>query len=116
MTRKLSPVCGVRIQARTIELLAPHSKDIWNLALTGNVERLRNVLEEEPALARTVSKNGFTPLWWLPDDEEKALKVVELFLALGADRSLSTKEGGTAADYARKRGLWAAARRLEARE
>ena len=51
---------------------------------------------------------------WLPDDEEKAEQVVDILLAYGADPTVRTKhEGKTAADYARERGLEAAAKKLE---
>ena len=32
-----------------------------------------------------VTDDGITPLWWLPDDEEKALEIAQLLLAAGAD-------------------------------
>src|SRR5690606_15729625 len=69
-----------------IELLAPHSRDIRNLVFIGNVERVRQVLEEQPELARLVHE-GHTPLTWLPDDEEAAVEIVKLFLERGADPS-----------------------------
>jgi ankyrin repeat protein len=95
-----------------IDLLSRFSRDVWSLASNGKVDRLREVLNAEPELAKVVSKNGMTPLWWLPDDETRAVEIVDLFLAHGADPSMITKEGTTAADYARKRGLDEAARRL----
>jgi ankyrin repeat protein len=95
-----------------IDLLSRHSRDPWNLALRGRVERLREILAAEPALARSVSRNGLTPLWWLPADETVAVEVVELLLERGADPSVRAADGSTAADYARKRGLEEAARRL----
>ena len=52
------------------------------------------------------------PLKWLPDDEARALDVVELLLAHGADPTVRSSEGLTAADYAARRGLEAAAARL----
>jgi ankyrin repeat protein len=107
----LSAACYAHVQ-EMIQLLSPVSRDVWSLAKTGNVERLREVLTSEPALATQVSRNGLTPLWWLPDDEEHAVLVVDLFLARGADPSVRAGDGSTAADYARKRGLEEAARRL----
>ena len=57
--------------------------------------------------------DGITPLWWLPDDEAKAMQIVELLLAAGADPSAKSKDGGTAADWARRRGMHDVAARLE---
>ena len=51
---------------------------------------------------------------WLPDDEARALEIARLFLANGADPSITNKEGQTAADLARKRGLDEAAARKKA--
>lgn len=90
--------------ARMIELLSRHSRDVWNLAFTGNVERLREVFTAEPRLAKVSWQN--TPLFWLPEDEDKALEIAKLFLEHGADASFrSQKDGSTAADVARKRGM-----------
>lgn len=100
-------------QPRTIELLGRLSRDVLTLAFIGNVARLRELLHAEPALARTVV-DGATPLMWLPDDEELARQVVELFLASGADPTLGDLRGLTAADHARDRGLDRAAALLSA--
>ena len=35
-----------------IDLLGRHSRDLWNLTFTGKVERLRELLAAEPALAK----------------------------------------------------------------
>ena len=95
-----------------IQLLSRVSRDVWNLAFTGNVERLQEVVSAQPERAKAVSKDGTTPLWWLPDDEATALEIVELFLAHGADPSIRSKEGNTAADWALKRGMITVAERL----
>jgi ankyrin repeat protein len=89
----------------TMEFLSRYSKHVWTLAFRGYVDRLRDVLQAEPERARAVSKDGFTPLWWLPDDEEKALEIARLLLASGADPTLTSSRGETAADWARKRGM-----------
>lgn len=99
-----------------VEFLSQFSRNVWTLAFRGYVERLRNVLREEPARAKAFTKDGVTPLWWLPDDETKALEIVELFLAHGADPSIRNKEGKTAADWALKRGMHEVAQRLMAGE
>lgn len=87
-----------------INLLAPHSRDIWSLTRNGKLDRLRALFAEQPALARTASSNGFTPLWWLPADDTLALEIANLFLEHGADAGVYVKDGSTAADYAHKQG------------
>jgi ankyrin repeat protein len=99
----------------TTELLSRFSRDVWALTLTGNVERLREVLTAEPRLARLVGDET-TPLMWLPGDEARAKAIVELFLAHGADPSVRNKDGQTAADLARMRSLDVAAELLRAKE
>jgi hypothetical protein len=101
---------------RMIELLSHHSRDIWNLVFTGNVERVREVLNEQPDLARVVTKRNATPLMWLPDDEPSAVALVRLFVAEGADPGLRDTNGLTAADHASRRGLEEAAALLRAHE
>lgn len=100
-------------QTAVMELLSPRSRDVWALSFIGNVERIREVLRSEPRLATMSSES--TPLFWLPEDEQKAVEIVELFLAHGADASFRRKNDGlTAADVARRRGLHEAANRLAA--
>jgi ankyrin repeat protein len=98
---------------RMIDLLRPRSRDVWNLATIGDVERLREIIPAEPRLARVSWQN--TPLFWLPEDERKALEIAKLFLEHGADPGFrSKKDGSTAADVARKRGLHQVAALLDA--
>jgi ankyrin repeat protein len=96
---------------RMIELLSSVSRELFPLASLGKVERLRELLRDEPELARVV-KAGRTPLMGLPDDQARALDIVELFLAHGADPTLRNNEGLIAADCARQRGLEEVANRL----
>ncbi|HEY8166284.1 MAG TPA: ankyrin repeat domain-containing protein [Gemmatimonadaceae bacterium] len=100
--------------ARMIELLGSVSRDVWNLTLAGNVERLRAVFGDEPDLAKVKSKNYGTPLLWLPDDEERAKQIVELFLANGADATIRNSDGQTAADRAERRAMFDVANVLRA--
>jgi ankyrin repeat protein len=95
-----------------VDLLSRHSRNIWTLSFRGYVARVREILREEPALARQVRENGITPLWWLPDDEAQALEIVELLLTAGADPSSKSKSGSTAAEWALKRGMRRVAERL----
>lgn len=99
--------------AAMLALLAPHSRDIWTLCANGDVDRLREVLVEDPDRARAVTGDGRTPLWWLPDDEATALKAAALLVAAGAEPSAKSADGRTAADAARDRGMLEVAARLE---
>lgn len=94
-----------------IDLLTPHSRDIWYLTYLGKIDRLRQVLSEEPALAKSI-RGGVTPLWWLPDDERLAVETVELFVAHGTDPAFVSENGTTGADFAERRGLDEAAASL----
>ncbi len=95
-----------------LDLLSRYSRNVWTLAFRGYVDRLRDVLRENPDLAKQTTQEGITPLWWLPDDEDKAMEIVELLLAAGADPAQRSVKGGTAAAWARTRGMTAIARRL----
>ncbi len=97
--------------SRLIALLKRHSRNIWNLAFIGDVERLSEVLSSEPRLAQTSGQS--TPLFWLPDNERKALEISKLFLEHGADPNFRSKDGSTAADIARRRGMHQVAAFLE---
>lgn len=101
---------------RMIGLLGRYSSDVGNLAFVGNVARLRQVLSAQPELAKR--NRGDSPLFWLPEDEKKAVQIIELFLANGADVGLRREDDGmTAEEVARRRGLIQAADRLaEARQ
>jgi ankyrin repeat protein len=96
-----------------IELLSGVSRDVWSLAGQGQVDRLRQVLAEEPARARDLGPHGITLLWCLPDDEALALEVVEILLAHGANPSVTDDQGSTAADSARALKMPRVAARLE---
>jgi ankyrin repeat protein len=74
---------------------------------------VRVLLADDPQRARVVTREGTTPLWWLPDDEAAALELVDLLIAAGADPAAKNKDGKTAADWARRRGMLAVAARLD---
>ncbi len=99
---------------RMVDRLTPLTRDVWTLVPAGKTQRLREVLAAEPLLARA-SWEGGTPLFTLPDDEAAAAEVVRLFLDLGADASFTRKDGTTAEQLARARGLDAAAALLRRR-
>jgi ankyrin repeat protein len=99
--------------ALMVELLSHFSHDIWTLCFRGFTERVREILADDPRRAQVVGEQGHTPLWWLPDDERKALEIVEVLLAAGADPKARNKNGKTAADWAIRRGMLDVASRLE---
>ena len=96
-----------------VQMLSHSSRDVWRLAFNGCVDRLREVLADDPSRAGVTHADGSTPLWWLPDDEAAAIAVADLLVAAGADAGAKNSEGGTAADSARRRGMFEVARRLE---
>ena len=96
---------------QTMDVLARRSRDIWILTFHGYVDRVREVLAEDPDLARATQPDGRTVFWWLPDDEDKALRLVDLLLGAGADARV-TVDGRTAADAAARRGMFNVANRL----
>jgi ankyrin repeat protein len=100
-------------KTNVLDFLSRHSRDIWTLCFRGCVDRVRDILAADPALATLRGKEGYTPLWWLPDDEAKATQIVELLLAAGADASAKNNQGRTAAEWAQRRGMHDIARLLE---
>lgn len=97
---------------RALDALSRVSRDVFNLTFTGNVDRLRELLNTEPDLAKLATKNGMTPLMRLPDDEAAAVEIIDLLVAHGADPAARTAEGETAVAAALERGLETAAERL----
>lgn len=88
-----------------IDLLGQHARDVWHLTYTGRLDRLRDVLRDEPERAKVVGSDGSTPLMWLPDDAHSALEITRLLLQHGADAARRNAAGETAADIAEKRGM-----------
>ena len=89
-----------------IDLIAHYSRNIWELVYAGKVDRVRELIEEDPERAR-IASGGHTPLMWLPaHDEELALEMAQLFLEHGADASLRNDDGMTAADRAEQIGMF----------
>lgn len=100
---------------RMIDYLSGFTRDVYRLAWVGNIQRLREVLAEEPERARSAD-GGNTPLMWLTDDEARAREIVDLLISYGADSRLKNTEGMTAADCAERRGLYDVAELLRKRE
>jgi ankyrin repeat protein len=97
-----------------MDLLSRVTEDIWGLTFNGYVDRVRELLDRHPALARSVNGEGHTLLWWFPADEDRALEIVDLLLAHGADAAHQGRDGTTAGDWARACAMNRVARRLGA--
>ncbi|HEX7850483.1 MAG TPA: ankyrin repeat domain-containing protein [Sphingomonas sp.] len=102
-------------QPQMVERLAPLSRDPWPLVHLGLGERLEAVLRAEPALANhsRAKDDAPTPLFYLPDDDDKAVEVARILLSHGADPRTRNKSGRTAIDAARRRDLDDAADLME---
>jgi hypothetical protein len=98
---------GDHVEVR--DLLSRYSRYVPTLVSCGYFDRVREVLDSEPALARQVFDDGTTLLWRLPDDEAAAVATARLLLDHGADASVVSRDGMTAERAARQRGLSAAA-------
>lgn len=97
-----------RNQRRMMDILGGVSRNVWFLCRMGNVARLRKLFAENPELAKTTDKHA-SPLFALPEDEDRAFEVAELLLANGVDPRAVGEDGTTAAEYAQKLGLDAVA-------
>ena len=89
---------------RMIALLGRHSRDPYRLAYAGQTERLRELLAENPELAK-IKTEGTLLMWLPPESDERAAAQIELLLSHGADPNIKDKSGHTAADYAEKQEL-----------
>ena len=88
------------------DFLAPLSRDVWNLTYLDKVDRVRELLAQDPTLANARHPHsGGTPLFHLPDDEDAAADLAALLLAHGANTHVTNKKGLTAEQAARERGL-----------
>ena len=100
-------------QPEMAELLAAHSRNFRGLCFAGAVQRLRQLLSEEPDRANREDRPGEPALFCLPSDQDKAVEVAELLLSFGADAGFKNPLGQTPAQAARKRGLDEAAALLD---
>lgn len=97
---------------RLAEYLSTLSSDVMSLAVAGKLERLRSVLDAQPALAKMLH-NDRTALFCFPEaDETLAIEIAELLLLHGADPGYANREGFTAADEAERNGMDALAQVL----
>lgn len=92
-------------QPEALAVLAPLSRNLRGLCFAGCVERVRELLSEDPSLANREIHAKEPPLFCLPDDDAKAAELVELLLSFGADPSVRNDKGLTPAELARRGGL-----------
>jgi ankyrin repeat protein len=93
------------LHRRMMELLAPITKDVWNLTYNGYLDRLREVIEEKPERAR-VDWGEWSPLFWLPPhDEDVALETAKLFVKHGANPHQRADDGATPQSRAEALGM-----------
>ena len=105
-------------QPEVATALVPRSRDIRALSRLGEVERLREVLQDAPELVHQVlhGVDAPTALFCFAEHDELAAEVVRELLQHGADRSVRDAQGRTAAEVARSRGLDGAAAVLDGME
>ncbi|HEX4567179.1 MAG TPA: ankyrin repeat domain-containing protein, partial [Vicinamibacterales bacterium] len=80
-----------------MDFLSRYTRAVWALCFNGYIDRLADVIREDPSRAKSLDEEGNTLLWWLPDDDEKTMRAVELLLAAGVDPGHKNKNGNTAA-------------------
>jgi ankyrin repeat protein len=84
---------------------AEHSRDVLDAVVSGHVELVRELLADQPELARTRDVAGDTALHALPVDGERAEVLIGILLAHGADPSVRNDAGQTPAEKLDARGL-----------
>ena len=100
---------------RVIAFLSRSSRDIGPLAFNGKVERVRELVEADPSLARTTA-DGDSLLFWLPrNDEAQAVAIARLLLEHGADPSVTDLHGRSPGDRAERLAMFELARVLTQR-
>jgi len=100
-------------QVAMIDLLAPLTRDVFALAHLGRLERLEELLREDPSLVQARDPSGETLLHTLPGDEDLALEVAELLLRRGADPQATNAKGESALQAARLKGMEDVAEAME---
>jgi ankyrin repeat protein len=87
--------------AETLARLSRHTRVLTRM---GHLARLRELFAEDPSLALEMIDGG-SLLFYLPDDEARAIEVAELLISHGADRLARNAEGSTPAEQAEKMGF-----------
>src|SRR5262245_1273172 len=95
-----------------IDVLSQFSRDIVALTFNGKVERVRELVEADPSLARA-TPDGDSLLLSLPRDvEERAIEIARVLLNHGADPRIKDSTGKTPAERAERLAMFDLARVL----
>lgn len=97
-----------------VTLLAPLSRNFRGLCYAGAVDRVRELLTEEPDRANREDRPGEPALFCLPNNPNLAVEIAALLLSFGANPRFRNPLGQTPAEAARRHGLDDAAALLEA--
>lgn len=92
-------------QREMVEFLVSCSRNLRGLCYAGAVDRVRELLTQDPTAVNRQDRPGETAIFCLPGDEERAIPMVELLLSFGADPNFRNPLGQTPAQVARSRGL-----------
>jgi ankyrin repeat protein len=96
------------------ERFCPGDWDIVALTFNGKVDRVRELVEADPSLART-TPDGDSLLLSLPRDvEETAIEIARVLLSRGADSTVKDSTGKTPAERAERLAMFDLARLLKA--
>ncbi len=92
---------------RIAAFLAPLSQDVHNLTYLGMKDGLAEVFAADPALVNLRHpRNGLTPLFTVPPEEQAAIDMAAFLLGHGADAQFKNSAGDTAEEAFRRRGLF----------
>jgi ankyrin repeat protein len=86
-------------------LLATHSRDLFDAVSSGHDELVAELVAAAPACVLERNANGATPLHVLPEDLERARRILAVLLAHGADPTACNADGRTAAQQLEAVGL-----------
>jgi ankyrin repeat protein len=95
-----------------IDVLSQFSRDIVALTFNGKVERVRELVEADPSLARTTPDGDSLLLSLPPDVEERAIEIARVLLNHGADPRIQDSTGRTPAERAERLAMFDLARLL----
>jgi ankyrin repeat protein len=95
-----------------IDVLSQFSRDIAALTFNGKVERVRELVEADPSLARTTPDVDSLLLSLPPDVEERAIEIARVLLNHGADPRIQDSTGRTPAERAERLAMFDLARLL----
>ena len=90
-------------QVRVIEYLLPFATRIFDAVQADSVERLQQLLQDDPTRARALDEQGAPVSFYLHSGLTHLDEIVRLLLAHGADINERSKGGKTCLDWASSR-------------